>query len=138
GPAMTILATRQLDRRFGGVHAVRGVDLEVSAGEIVGLFGPNGAGKTTLFNLIAGNFPPHSGRVMLRGEDLTPLPAWRRALLGIGRTFQVTRPFRDLTTLQNVLTGVPRTGSPRRHDVQAARSLLAKVGLGDRADELAG
>jgi branched-chain amino acid transport system ATP-binding protein len=135
---MTILATRQLDRRFGGVHAVRGVDIDVSVGEIVGLFGPNGAGKTTLFNLIAGNFPPNSGQVMLRGEDITALPSWRRARLGIGRTFQVTRPFRDLTTLENVLTGVPRTGSARRHDVEAARALLAKVGLADRADELAG
>ena len=135
---MTILATRQLDRRFGGVHAVRGVDLEVSAGEIVGLFGPNGAGKTTLFNLIAGNFPPNSGRVMLCGKDITKLPSWRRARLGIGRTFQVTRPFRDLTALENVLTGVPRTGSARRHDAEAARALLAKVGLAERADEVAG
>jgi ABC-type branched-subunit amino acid transport system ATPase component len=135
---MTILATQQLDRRFGGVHAVRGVDLEVSAGEIVGLFGPNGAGKTTLFNLIAGNFPPNSGRVMFCGKDITTLPSWRRARLGIGRTFQVTRPFRDLTALENVLTGVPRTGSARRHDVEAARNLLAKVGLAERADEVAG
>ena len=93
---MTLLATRRLDRRFGGVHAVRGVDLDVSAGEIVGLFGPNGAGKTTLFNLIAGNYPPDSGSVMLRGKDITRLPAWQRARLGIGRTFQVTRPFPGL------------------------------------------
>jgi branched-chain amino acid transport system ATP-binding protein len=135
---MTLLATRRLDRRFGGVHAVRGVDLDVSAGEIVGLFGPNGAGKTTLFNLIAGNYPPDSGSVMLRGKDITRLPAWQRARLGIGRTFQVTRPFRDLSTLENVLTGVPRSGSGRQHDVEAARTLLAKVGLADRADELAG
>jgi len=135
---MTLLATRRLDRRFGGVHAVRGVDLDVSAGEIVGLFGPNGAGKTTLFNLIAGNYPPDSGSVMLRGKDITRLPAWQRARLGIGRTFQVTRPFRDLSTLENVLTGVPRSGSGRQHDVEAAHTLLAKVGLADRADELAG
>jgi len=135
---MTLLATRRLDRRFGGVHAVRGVDLDVSAGEIVGLFGPNGAGKTTLFNLIAGNYPPDSGSVMLRGKDITRLPAWQRARLGIGRTFQVTRPFRDLSTLENVLTGVPRSGSGRQHDVEAACTLLAKVGLADRADELAG
>ena len=135
---MTLLATRRLDRRFGGVHAVRGVDLDVSAGEIVGLFGPNGAGKTTLFNLIAGNYPPDSGSVMLRGKDITRLPAWQRARLGIGRTFQVTRPFRDLSTLENVLAGVPRSGSGRQHDVEAAHTLLTKVGLADRADELAG
>ena len=135
---MTLLITRGLDRRFGGVHAVRGVDLDVSPGEVVGLFGPNGAGKTTLFNLIAGSFPPNSGQVILQGKDITGLPAWRRARLGIGRTFQVTRPFRDLTTIENLLTGVPRKGSTRSHDTDLARTLLAKVGLADRADELAG
>ena len=135
---MTLLATRGLDRRFGGVHAVRGVDLDVSPGEVVGLFGPNGAGKTTLFNLIAGSFRPDSGQVMLQGKDITGLPSWRRARLGIGRTFQVTRPFRDLTTIENLLTGVPRKGSTRSHDTDLARTLLAKVGLADRADELAG
>jgi branched-chain amino acid transport system ATP-binding protein len=135
---MTLLATRGLDRRFGGVHAVRGVDIDVSAGEVVGLFGPNGAGKTTLFNLIAGSFRPDSGQVMLHGKDITGLPAWRRARLGIGRTFQVTRPFRDLTTIENLLAGVPRQGSTRPHDAEMARALLAKVGLAERADELAG
>jgi ABC-type branched-subunit amino acid transport system ATPase component len=135
---MTLLTTRGLDRRFGGVHAVRAVDLDVSPGEVVGLFGPNGAGKTTLFNLIAGSFPPNSGQVILQGKDITGLPAWRRARLGIGRTFQVTRPFRDLTTIENLLTGVPRKGSTRSHDTDLARTLLAKVGLADRADELAG
>ena len=82
--------------------------MEVAAGEIVGLFGPNGAGKTTLFNIIAGGLRPNSGTVWLHGRDVTALPAWRRARLGIGRTFQVTRPFRDLTALENVLAGVPR------------------------------
>jgi branched-chain amino acid transport system ATP-binding protein len=135
---MTLLATRGLDRRFGGVHAVRGVDIEVSPGEIVGLFGPNGAGKTTLFNLIAGSFRPDSGQVMLHGKDITGLPAWRRARLGIGRTFQVTRPFRDLTAIENLLAGVPRQSSSRSHDAEMARALLAKVGLVERADELAG
>jgi len=135
---MTLLTTRGLDRRFGGVHAVRGVDLDVSPGEVVGLFGPNGAGKTTLFNLIAGSFRPDSGQVLLQGKDITGLPAWRRARLGIGRTFQVTRPFRDLTTIENLLTGVPRKGSTRSHDADLARTLLAKVGLAERADELAG
>jgi branched-chain amino acid transport system ATP-binding protein len=135
---MSILKAKQLDKRFGGVHAVRGVDIDVAAGEIVGLFGPNGAGKTTLFNIIAGGQQPNSGSVWLHGQDVTALPAWRRARLGIGRTFQVTRPFRELTALENVLAGVPRIGSVRRHDVDAARSLLAQVGLADRADHEAG
>jgi branched-chain amino acid transport system ATP-binding protein len=135
---MSVLKTQKLDKRFHGVHAVRGVDMEVAAGEIVGLFGPNGAGKTTLFNIIAGRLSPDSGTVSLHGQDVTALPAWRRARLGIGRTFQVTRPFRDLTTLENVLAGVPRFGSMRDHGIDAARSLLTEVGLGDRADDPAG
>jgi branched-chain amino acid transport system ATP-binding protein len=135
---VNVLKIQKIDKRFSGLHALRGVDIEVAAGEIVGLFGPNGAGKTTLFNIIAGRLQPDSGTVCLQGVDVTALPAWRRARLGIGRTFQVTRPFRDLTTLENVLAGVPRTGSTRRHDTDAALSLLAQVGLADRADEEAG
>jgi branched-chain amino acid transport system ATP-binding protein len=133
-----VLQALGLDKRFGGVQALRGVDIAVATGELVGLFGPNGAGKTTLFNIIAGAFRPDAGTICLHGEDVTELPAWRRARRGLGRTFQVTRPFRDLTALENVLAGVPRTGSSRPHDAEAARSLLAKVGLGERADEQAG
>jgi branched-chain amino acid transport system ATP-binding protein len=132
-----VLQARGLEKSFGGVHAVRGVDIEVSAGEIVGLFGPNGAGKTTLFNLIAGTMRPDAGTTFLGGIEVTALPAWRRARLGIGRTFQVTRPFRDLTALENLLAGVPRAGATRRHDGDAARELLERVGLGRRADEAA-
>jgi ABC-type branched-subunit amino acid transport system ATPase component len=133
-----VLEIRDLEKRFGGVRAVRGVSLEARAGEILGLFGPNGAGKTTLFNLIAGATRPDAGVIRLNGADIARLPAWRRARLGIGRTFQVTRPFRDLTVLENVLAAVPRTGSGRPHDATSARALLAQVGLGDRADEEAG
>ena len=133
-----VLEVRDVEKRFGGVRAVRGVSLEVGAGEILGLFGPNGAGKTTLFNLIAGATWPDAGAIRLNGADVTGLPAWRRARLGIGRTFQVTRPFRDLTVLENVLAAAPRSGSTRAHDAASARALLAQVGLGDRADEEAG
>jgi branched-chain amino acid transport system ATP-binding protein len=134
----TVLEARGLDKRFGGLHAVRGVDIEAATGELVGLFGPNGAGKSTLFNLIAGALRPGAGTIRLHGEDVTALPAWRRARLGIGRTFQVTRPFRDMTVLENVLAGVPRVGATRRHDADAAHLLLTQVGLGDRAGEEAG
>ncbi len=132
-----VLRARGLEKRFGGVHAVRGVDIDASIGEILGLFGPNGAGKTTLFNLIAGTMRPDAGTTHFGGAEVTRLPAWRRARLGIGRTFQVTRPFRDLTVLENVLAGVPRAGATRRHDGDAARRLLDRVGLGSRAGEAA-
>jgi branched-chain amino acid transport system ATP-binding protein len=133
-----VLAVQGLEKRFGGVHALRGASLDVAAGEIVGLFGPNGAGKTTLFNLIAGAFAPDAGDIRLRGETVTRLPAWRRARKGIGRTFQITRPFRDLTTIENVLAAVPRTGAPKPTGRDAARTLLRKVGLDGRADDPAG
>jgi branched-chain amino acid transport system ATP-binding protein len=136
---MTIaLEARGLDKRFGGLHAVRGVDITAAVGEIVGLFGPNGAGKTTLFNLIAGTLRPDAGAILIHGDDITALPAWRRARRGVARTFQVTRPFRDLSVLENVLVGVPRDGATTRHDAAAARALLTKVGLGDRAEQDAG
>src|ERR671921_2553382 len=88
-----ILRLSGIDRRFGGVHAVRGVDLEVRPGERRAVLGPNGAGKTTVFNLISGEFPPSSGRVELFGQDVTNLPARKRARLGLSRTFQTSRLF---------------------------------------------
>jgi branched-chain amino acid transport system ATP-binding protein len=132
------LTVQELEKRFGGLRAVRSLSLEVEEGELVGLFGPNGAGKTTLFNLIAGALRPDAGVIRLRGTDVTRLPAWRRARLGIARTFQVTRPFRELTALENVLTAIPRKGATRGNDEETARALLAQVGLGERADEEAG
>ncbi len=135
---MTVLEVEDLHKRFGGVHAVRGASLAVRAGELLGLFGPNGAGKTTLFNLIAGALAADSGRIRLLGTEVTALPAWRRARLGIGRTFQITRPFRDLSVLDNVLAVVPRTGAAEPHDAASARRLLARVGLDSRAAEPAG
>ena len=134
---MTLLDLQDVRKRFGGLQAVGGVSLQVARGEVLGLFGPNGAGKTTLFNLIAGSFPPDGGSIRFDGADITRLPAWRRARLGLARTFQVTRPFRDLTVRENVLAAVPRAGAT---GPVAAEKLLAQVGLegraGDRAGEL--
>ncbi|MBM0204699.1 ATP-binding cassette domain-containing protein, partial [Micromonospora sp. STR1s_5] len=90
-----ILTVVDAHKRFGGIHAVRGVSLALDRGELLGLFGPNGAGKTTLFNMIAGLYPPTSGRIELASRDVTREPAFRRARAGIGRTFQVCRPFRS-------------------------------------------
>ncbi len=133
---MTLLDLRDVTKRFGGLQAVGGVSLGVVQGEVLGLFGPNGAGKTTLFNLIAGSFPPDAGSIRFAGQDVTRLPAWRRARLGLARTFQVTRPFRDLTARENVLAAVPRRGSTT--PAAPAARLLAEVGLDGRADDRAG
>lgn len=138
---MPILETRGLDKRFSGVHAVRSVDLDVEAGELLGLFGPNGAGKTTVFNLIAGTLYPDAGEIRLLGQDIARLPAYRRARLGIGRTFQIVRPFRSLTVVENVLAAVP-SGAAAEGAAAAeggtAYALLGSVGLAARADDLAG
>ena len=135
---MLVLQVEGAHKRFGGIHAVRGVDLTVLPGELLGLFGPNGAGKTTLFNLIAGTTPPTAGRIRLNGEDVTRLPAFRRAQLGIARTFQVVRPFRSLTVIENVLAAVPSAAAARRNDPDDAMAILRNVALDHRAGDLAG
>src|SRR5689334_2129060 len=94
GPAVSaepILLLRGVGRRFGGLHAVRDVDLEIAPGERRGILGPNGAGKTTLFNVISGDFLPTSGSIELFGEDVTDLPARMRARSGLARTYQQSR-----------------------------------------------
>lgn len=133
-----VLAATGLRRRFSGVVAVNGVDLAVWPGELLGLFGPNGAGKTTLFNLVAGSLFPDEGTIKLFGADITRLPAHRRARLGIGRTFQIVRPFRALSVLENLLAAVPSGGAQGRNDAHSARALLRRVGLDERADDAAG
>ncbi|MBX6370514.1 MAG: ABC transporter ATP-binding protein [Rhodospirillales bacterium] len=136
---MRVLEVRGLHKRFSGVHAVRNVDFEVESGELLGLFGPNGAGKTTVFNLVAGTLYPDAGEIRLHGNEITRLPAFRRARLGIGRTFQIVRPFRSLTVLENVLAVVP-SGADGAGAAQgdSPYALLDKVGLAGRADDLAG
>ncbi len=98
-----ILRLEGITKDFSGLRAVDGVDLTVEKGSVIGVVGPNGAGKTTLFNMISGIFPPSSGRIFFEERDITGLSAFDIAILGIGRTFQVVRPFSELTVLENVL-----------------------------------
>ncbi|HTD76071.1 MAG TPA: ATP-binding cassette domain-containing protein, partial [Chloroflexota bacterium] len=100
-----LLELRQVSRSFGGLTAVKSVDLRVDSGEIVGLIGPNGAGKTTLFNLITGTFRPNRGTILFEGRDITGLAPDARCRLGIARTFQLVRPFPNLSVLDNVAVG---------------------------------
>ena len=100
------LGVRCLTVRFGAVAALSGVDLEVPAGERRALIGPNGAGKTTLFNVIAGEQRPTSGSITLGGRDATRLPPWRRAQLGLGRTFQRSTLFSQLTVAENLALAI--------------------------------
>ncbi|MEE9611833.1 MAG: ABC transporter ATP-binding protein [Desulfatiglandales bacterium] len=92
-------------KRFGGLVAVHKVNLEISAGELIGIVGPNGSGKTTLFNVISGVYPPEQGKIIFEGRDITLLPAYKRAPLGLGRTFQIPRPFSSASVRENVAIG---------------------------------
>src|ERR671939_48988 len=97
-----MLSLTRVTKYFGGLAAVRDVDLEVREGEILGLIGPNGSGKTTLFNLISGIYRPDGGRIRLGERDVTGWDAPRLCKAGIARTFQLVRPFQNLSVLQNV------------------------------------
>jgi len=101
-----VLELKGLSKRFGGLHAVRGVTFRIMPGERTAIIGPNGAGKTTLFNLITGIFPASSGQVLLFGRDVTAWPSHRRTAMGMARTFQITSLFPKLTVLDNVLLAV--------------------------------
>ena len=133
-----LLETRGVDVRFQGVHAVAAVDLELRAGEIVGLIGPNGAGKTTLVNAVSGFQRPTGGGVWLDGVEITRWPAHRRARRGIGRTFQSVRAFRGLTVRENLLAAAYGAGTSTRAAHAVADEALDLVGLSGRAGELAG
>jgi branched-chain amino acid transport system ATP-binding protein len=100
-----LLSVRDVSRHFGGVKALSAVTFDVPAGCIKAIIGPNGAGKSTMFNLIAGDFPPHTGRVVLNGRVITGLAQHKIAGLGIARTYQTTRLFEHLTVLENVMIG---------------------------------
>ncbi|MBC7738343.1 MAG: ABC transporter ATP-binding protein, partial [Candidatus Saccharibacteria bacterium] len=99
----TVLEAQNLAKHFGGVMAGQDMSLQVSEGEILGLIGPNGAGKTTMFDLLAGSVKPTSGTIRLRGRDVAGQPAHLRLAQGMGRTFQIPRPFAELTLMENLL-----------------------------------
>ncbi len=132
-----ILEVRDVRRRFGGVVALDGVSFQVPRGSITGLIGPNGSGKTTLVNIISGMLGPTSGTVRLRGAEISGLPAHKIARMGLARTFQVVRPFANMTVLENVAVGAMFGGENRKSASEAmevAGAVLQRVGLGARAD----
>ena len=142
--AGSILRLRGVGRRFGGVQAVRDVDLDVAHGERRAILGPNGAGKTTLFNLIAGDFQPTSGTIDLMGTDVTNLPARMRPRLGVARTYQKSRLFPGLTVEDNLYLAIVgrdggrlrpvRSAAREREQRERARAAAERVWLGDSLD----
>ncbi len=119
--ASRAISTRALAKRFGGVVATNGVDLSIARGEIRCIIGPNGAGKSTLFALLGGIHAPDAGRILLGDQDVTRLPAFRRARLGLGLTFQTNRAYHELTIAQNLeiarrsATAAPESEAMRRY-----------------------
>ena len=125
----------RVSKGFGGVRAVSDVSFTLEEGELLGIMGPNVSGKTTLFNLIAGALAPDAGRIRLHGHDIAGLAPHRICARGIGRTFQLVRPFAGLSALENVLVGrlYGRARGTTAEAVAEAERLLALVGLADRA-----
>lgn len=142
-----VLETRNLRKEFNGLVAVADVSLQVREGELHAIIGPNGAGKTTLFNLISGVLPPTAGKVLLRGQDITGLPPHQIARRGIGRSFQITNLFPNLTVLESVRLAAQARGRRNLHFwahyrryreyEERALDIIRQVGLAGREHILA-
>jgi branched-chain amino acid transport system ATP-binding protein len=138
---MALLSAERVTVRFGGIVALSETDIDVETGRVTGLIGPNGAGKTTLFNVITGLQPPTSGRVIFDGTDITARSPYKRARMGIARTFQKLEAFSNLSALENVLVAAEQCKTWNRSSRTAhavAREMLARVGIADVADYMVG
>jgi ABC-type branched-subunit amino acid transport system ATPase component len=152
-PGGDILQAVGLSRDFGGVQAVADVSFAIRRGTLTGLIGPNGAGKSTLMTLLAGTQHPSAGRVIYQGDDITAMPAFRRARMGLVRTFQLASEFKRLTVMENLLSAVPGNrgdsfrgavagrrywGRDEAAAVARAADILRRFGLEAKANDYAG
>ena len=128
----------QVSKAFGGLQAVRDVSLQVRQGEILGIIGPNGAGKTTLFNLLNGFIRPDSGRILFEGRSIAGQRPYEICAAGVGRTFQVVRPFRRMSVLENVVVGAYVHSASDAAALDLAGAALVQVGLQAQARTPAG
>lgn len=150
---MAILEVREVSKHFGGLEALKQVSFSVHEGQIKALIGPNGAGKTTLFNLCSGMDNPTKGEIIFEKHNLGAMKPHQASRLGVGRTFQQSRVFDDMTVLENVITGrhakgkagifsgffsLPRHRREEREATEASLQSLRRVGMEDKAEELAG
>jgi branched-chain amino acid transport system ATP-binding protein len=143
-----MLEVRNITKRFGNLVAVKDVSMAVERGELRAIIGPNGAGKTTFFNMISGYFPPTKGSILFDQKDVTQIPAHLRVGLGMGRTFQITEVFPELTVHENVLTAAEVAAGqtlqmlPNKADAKIANDvaieMLALVGMSAKANRLVG
>jgi len=139
---MALLRLENITKRFGGLVAVDNVSLEVRQGELIAIVGPNGAGKTTLFNVVSGAFLPEEGKVFFEDRDITRLPTYKRAPLGLGRTFQIPRPFSSASVRENVAIGAmfgTQAGEVSVDEsLEIADHYIERVALQDHRDKAAG
>jgi branched-chain amino acid transport system ATP-binding protein len=133
GSPINVLETHDVSIRFGGLNALDGVDLTLKEGEILGVIGPNGAGKTTFINVVTGLYKPSGGRILFQGEDVTGKAAHEMGRRGLARTFQVVRPFRNLSVIENVavgaMFGTKGSTSSSKEAFKKAEEVLERVGL---------
>ena len=132
-----LLRVDNVSKRFGGFTALQDISVEIRPGERFGLIGPNGSGKTTLINCICGTLPNDGGSIVFDGHDVTRLPAYKRTRRGIARSFQVPRPFRSMTVLENLLVaidfGVESHGLSGGQAAAEVMTILDRIGLADKA-----
>lgn len=133
-----LLEAQGITKKFGGLVALNDLSFHVEEGEVLGLIGPNGSGKTTVFNIIMGDFSPDSGKILFKGEDITNLPTHQRVRMGIARTYQVPRPFKEMTIFEDIRisTVSPSIIGCLTEKVMAydavIKKILEDVGLGGR------
>ena len=137
-PEAPLLRIDTLTKTFGGFVALDNINVEIRKGERFGLIGPNGSGKTTLVNCISGALRPNKGAVSFAGEDITPMPANQRSHRGIARSFQLPRPFRSMTVLENLMVALDFATHEHLFETQlrrrdAAMSILTRIGLASKA-----
>jgi branched-chain amino acid transport system ATP-binding protein len=134
-----MLELKHLSKSFGSLRAIDALDLEVPAGQALGIIGPNGAGKSTLFNLVTGMLKPDDGTILFEGRDITRVPPHRRCRSGIGRSFQIPHPFENLTVFENMLVAATHGQDRRERDVAVVcAQLLERTGLLRIANRRAG
>jgi branched-chain amino acid transport system ATP-binding protein len=137
--AVPLLVFQNVSKSFGKLQVIQGLSFEVQPGEALGILGPNGAGKTTTLSLISGDYPLSSGQVIFKGQVVNGLSPQRRCQMGVGRTYQIPRPFVGMTVLENVLVGATfGRGKSERASLEFCRDILQTTGLLARADVPAG
>jgi len=135
---MALLEAKGITKRFGGLVAVNNLNLQLDKGQILGLIGPNGAGKTTAFNMISGFYRADQGQVIFDGKDITDLRADQICKLGLTRTFQVVKPFPQLSVVENVMVGAYNRTNNKEAAYQKAKKIMDFLEMNNIADKTAG